>query len=138
MCLWVRNQAAWFHPSSTGLGSQHIACGVAAPMCLICFRLLPKFASQVFLALLKVDALADVNNRLQASLAEATSACRGERAKRDNLHKQVCSLSWCAHLLDSKCNSSSLPHVACQKVPGVLPGSVLPGPVPDSDRQHAI
>ena len=94
----------------------------------------PESASQVWLALMKVDALADVNNRLQASLAEATSACRGERAKRDNLHKQVCpalpppivcsSAGQQVHHLQHR-----LPHVACQQVPGMLTGPVLPGPV---------
>lgn len=33
--------------------------------------------------------MSDVNQRLQASLAETTKAHQAERLKRDNLHKQV-------------------------------------------------
>ena len=90
VCLWVRHQAAWLDPQQMwSCSNSHVRrlrpCASSSP------RLPPAFASQVLFAPLKVDALADVNNRLQASLAEATTACRGERAKRDNLHKQVCS-----------------------------------------------
>ena len=41
---------------------------------------------------MQVQTLTDVNQRLQASLADATKAHQAERLKRDNLHKQVSSL----------------------------------------------
>ena len=44
---------------------------------------------------LQVQTLSDVNQRLQASLADTTKAHQAERLKRDNLHKQVL-LNHCA------------------------------------------
>ena len=38
---------------------------------------------------MQVQALTDVNQRLQSSLADTTKAHQAERLKRDNLHKQV-------------------------------------------------
>ena len=49
---------------------------------------------------MQVQALTDVNQRLQSSLADTTKAHQAERLKRDNLHKQV--MHACGHCIYMK------------------------------------
>lgn len=60
---------------------------------------------------MQVQALTDVNQRLQSSLAETTKAHQAERLKRDNLHKQVMHHRRCGFQLEP-CAGVEL-HLLC-------------------------
>ena len=70
-------------------------------------------------AFLQVQALTDVNQRLQSSLADTTKAHQAERLKRDNLHKQVmhqCShriqLEACMRIAFTLCSGRNTPKIS--------------------------
>lgn len=69
----------WMCPVGTSLECVHIGAVVARSGS--CIPLLGVY--------MQVQTLTDVNQRLQASLADTTKAHQAERLKRDNLHKQV-------------------------------------------------